>query len=171
MWASNSPPALIEAHRTSQRPMFFVFSLNKNSLDSFSATCTVPVYVGGIPHANFERKESYWHASLTRLRQMPLHLHLTVRALQLESKASKNIERKQLSFRLATSFPCSYTNKFILTGSYNLQGAVYLPPLPGTLPTHYSGHAHRCVDLTWIQTSYRLEYSWWRNSTPEQYYI
>jgi len=136
MWTSNSPPALIEAHRISQRPMFFVFSLNKNSLDSFSATCRVPVYVGGIPHANFERKVSYWHASLTRLSQTPRHFHFTLRAVQLESKASKEIERKQLSFQLATSFSWNYTNKFILTGSYKLQDDVYLPPLPGTLPAH-----------------------------------
>ena len=56
MWASNSPPALIEVHRTSQRLMFFVFSLNKNSLDSFSATCKATVHVGGILHSILKEK-------------------------------------------------------------------------------------------------------------------
>lgn len=136
MWASNSPPAMIEAQRTSLRPMSFVFSLNINSPGSYIATCSVPTHVGGLSHANFERKVPYWYAILTRLRQMPPHFHFKFRTVHLELKAPKEIESKQRSYHLATSFPWNYTNRFILIETHNLRDAVYVPPLPGTMPAH-----------------------------------
>jgi hypothetical protein len=136
MWASNSPPALIEAQWISIRPISFVFSLNKNSPVSFSATCILPTHVGEISHSIFERKEFLWHAILTRLGQGPPHFHCTVRTVHLELKPSKEIESKQWSCHLSTSFPWNYTNRFILIGTYNLQDAVYVPLLPGTLSSH-----------------------------------
>jgi hypothetical protein len=59
MRASNGPPALIEGHWTSIRPMSFVFSLNKYSPVSFSATCVAPIHVRGILYFIFEGKEFY----------------------------------------------------------------------------------------------------------------